>query len=85
VHQGVSFSILGVFEDGRMSADAWDRLGPKLSRAFGKNACEVAYTAGLLSSKPRLAAAIDAYARDNGVTDDLLEQISPLAKGDARA
>jgi hypothetical protein len=81
--QGTSVSILGVFKNGELDADAWEELGPKLSRAFGKSACEVAYEPAFLSSNPRLAGTIDGYTKANGITDDLLEQLGPLAKGDA--
>ncbi len=66
-----------------MSPDAWDALGPKLSPGLGKATCEVAYSNGLVSSNARLAEAIDDYVEANGVTDDLLEQVGPLAKGNA--
>jgi len=80
-HQGDSLSVLGVFKDGRMSTDAWDALGPKLSPGLGKNTCEVAYSSRLVTSNSKLAEAIDDHVQANGVTDDLLEQVSPLAKG----
>ena len=74
---------MGVFKNGQLSADAWEDLGPSLSRAFGKSACEIAYEPAFLSSNPRLAGTIDSYTKANGITDDLLEQLGPLAKGDA--
>jgi hypothetical protein len=80
---GLSVSIFGVFKDGRMSPEAWDDLGPKLSPALGAKACDVAYGSVLVRSKPTLAAAVDDYARANGVTDDLIEQFAPMANGDA--
>src|SRR5262249_1056360 len=48
--QGVSLSVFGVFRDGRMSVDAWDQLGPKLSPSFGNAMCDVAFGKRLLES-----------------------------------
>jgi hypothetical protein len=80
---GMTVSTFGVFKDGRMSPETWDDLGPRLSPALGAKVCEVAYGSALVRSKPTLAAAVDDYARANGVTDDLIEQFAPLANGDA--
>jgi hypothetical protein len=81
--RGGSVSVLGVFREGRMSPETWDDIGPRLSTAFGRGVCPVAYDAKTVSAKPDLAAAIDEYARENGVTDDLLDQLAPAASGDA--
>jgi hypothetical protein len=75
-------SILGVFRDGRMNAEAWDELGAKLSSSFGPGTCPVAYDKDLVSKNEDLANAIDDYARANGVTDGLLDKIAPAASGD---
>lgn len=76
-------SVFGIFRDGRMSPDAWDLLGPRLSAPFGKGVCETAYTDRLVSSEPALSSAVDDFARANGVTDELLDQFVPMAEGDA--
>src|SRR5207244_3335524 len=44
--------------------------------------CEVAYGDKLLTTAPGLSSAVDDYARANGVTDDLLDRLAPMAKGD---
>jgi len=78
-------SILGVFRDGRMNAETWDELGPRLSAPFGGSAnasCPIGFDKGFLSSKEDLAGAIDDVARANGVTDDLLDKLAPAANGD---
>jgi hypothetical protein len=76
-----SVSVLGLYQDGRMSPEGWAALAPYMSAALGSTACDVAYD-GLLSSDATLAGAIDDYARENGPTDDLLGQLAPAAKGD---
>ena len=94
----VTVTVLGVFKDGIMSQDAWEVLGPRLSRGFHGAACAAAYfpapaagaasttDAGAAPAHPTtdetLAHAIEDYARDNGVTDDLLAELAPMAEGD---
>ena len=73
-------SVLGVFKDGQMSAEAWESVGPKLSAPFGAT-CDTAYTS-LAASNPALSSAIDEYVRANGPGDELLEQLAPAATGD---
>ncbi len=75
-------SILGVFRDGRMNAETWDEIGPRLSLPFGNATCPVAYDKDLAIKREELANALDDYARANGVTDDLLEKLAPAASGD---
>jgi hypothetical protein len=76
-----SASILGVYKDGRMAADAWGAYAPFVARAFGSAPCEIGYEA-LASANSPLASAIDEYARAEGPSDDLLAQIAGAAKGD---
>lgn len=84
VTSGTKVSVFGIFKDGRMTPESWDAIGPRLSRPFGKStACDVAYGEKLVSTAPALSSAVDDYARANGVTDDLLDQFAPMAKGDA--
>jgi hypothetical protein len=73
-------SVLGIFEDGQMSNDAWESLGAKLSAPFSKT-CDTAY-ADLVAQNQPLSAAIDDYVRANGPGDELLEQLAPAATGD---
>ena len=75
-------SVFGIYKDGRLSAEAWDSIGPAVSASLGKPSCETAYSGALLLKSPRLAAAIDDYVRASGVTDDLLTQVAPAALGD---
>jgi hypothetical protein len=78
-----SVSVLGVYKDGRLNAEAWTELGPQLAISTGGSTCDVAYNEALLANNPSLTDAIDGYTRDNGVTDELLDQFAPSAKGDA--
>ena len=76
-----SVSVLGVYQDGRMSLGSWDVLGPYLARALGPKQCPVGYDT-LASSNQDLANAIDEFARDEGPTGNLLTQLAPAAAGD---
>jgi hypothetical protein len=76
-----SVSVLGVYRDGRMSADAWDLLAEDVSSALGAVRCDAAYDAWTRSD-PALAAAVDDVARADGPTDALLAEIAPAASGE---
>lgn len=79
-HGRHAVSVFGLFKDGRMDAEAWEVLGPKLSAPFGAT-CPAAYGAMVATDQP-LSAAIDDYVRANGPGDELLEQVAPAAAGD---
>jgi hypothetical protein len=74
-------SVLGVYQDGRMSPATWDDLGPYLVQALRSDHCAVGYDALATSGAP-LAEAIDGFAREDGPTDELLTQLAPAAEGD---
>jgi hypothetical protein len=74
-------SVLGVYQDGRMSLASWDDLAPYLLPALSAAHCDVGYDALAASGAP-LAEAIDRFARDDGPTDELLTQLAPAAEGD---
>ncbi|HTA94180.1 MAG TPA: hypothetical protein VK745_31590 [Polyangiaceae bacterium] len=74
-------SVLGVYQDGRMSLGTWADLAPHLSRALGSTACPAGYDA-LVSSNQDLANAIDEFTRDEGPNAELLKQLAPAAHGD---
>ena len=74
-------SVLGVYQDGRMSLGSWDDLAPYLVPALGSGHCDVGYDALATSGGP-LAEAIDRFAREDGPTDELLAQLAPAAQGD---
>jgi hypothetical protein len=75
-------SVFGIKRDGLMNRGGWAALGPGLSPAFNGNACEVAYGDSMFNAVPDLATAVDDYVRGNGVSDDLLAELAPAAKGD---
>lgn len=77
-----SVSILGVYKDGRMSAEGWQTLAPHIVPALGGGDCVVGYDV-LAASNQILAQAIDDYAEADGPTDDLLTQVAPAARGDS--
>jgi hypothetical protein len=79
-HAQHTLAVLGVYKDGRMSSEAWEAVGPRLSLPFGAT-CDTGY-AQLESKNQLLSGAIDDYTRANGVGDDLLEQLAPAAQGD---
>ncbi len=77
---GHTVSVLGVYKDGQMSAEAWDALRPRLEPLMGGRECEIA-AGGRLANGP-LFTAVDEYTRTNGPTEDLLAQLAPAAQGD---
>jgi hypothetical protein len=76
-------STFGVKRDGLMSRDGYAALGPNMPAPFGGQHCDVAFSEQTFGAAPELAHAIDTYVRLNGVTDALLGQLAPAAKGDA--
>ena len=77
-----SVSVFGIFRNGRMSPEAWEDWGKALSMPLSEGICPAAYDVVFTSANPELAAAIDDYTKENGVSDELLEKFAPLAKGD---
>lgn len=79
-HTPHTVSLLGVYKDGRMNSDAWEQIGPGLSARLGGK-CGPGYDT-LITSNQELSGAIDDYARENGIGDELLDQLGPAAQGD---
>ena len=77
-----SVSVFGIFRNGRMSPEAWEYFGQALSTPFSQGICKAAYDVVFADAHPELAAALDNYTKENGVSDELLEKFAPLAKGD---
>jgi hypothetical protein len=75
-------SVFGIKRDGLLTRSGWDAIGPNLSAPFNGHACDVGYGETTLETAPSLAAEVDRYVRANGVSDELLTQIAPAAKGD---
>jgi hypothetical protein len=79
---GHAVSVLGVYKDGQMSADAWETMAQTLSPSLGTADCADGYSEVVRSTNEALSSAIDDYARSNGPTDELLAQVAPAARGD---
>ncbi len=77
-----ALSVFGIFRNGRMSPEAWEDFGKALSTPFSEGICQAAYDIVFTDANPDLAAAIDDYTKENGVSDELLAKLAPLAKGD---
>jgi len=75
-------SFFGIFRNGRMSPEAWEDFGKVLSTPFSHGICKAAYDIIFTDADPQLADAIDDYAKENGVSDELLEKFAPLSQGD---
>ena len=79
-HAPHTLSLLGVYKDGRMNPDVWEQIGPGLSAPLGGK-CSAGYDT-LVTSNPELSGTIDDYARANGISDELLDQLGPAATGE---
>jgi hypothetical protein len=77
-----TISFLGLFKDGRVNAEAWDPVNEAIDRHLHGYPCAPLYSNDLTAKNPDLAAAIDDFTRANGVGDELLDKLAPMAKGD---
>ena len=75
-------SVFGVLHEGRMSHEAWEKIGPRLSATLGQRACEAGYGDRLSASLPDLHAAVEESVRAEGVTEELLQRLSTSAEGE---
>lgn len=82
VRAPANVSFFGVYQDGRVNSEAWDQFGVRMSHSFVGSPCEVFYGNELTAQQPDLAGAVDSVARADGISDELLDKISPMAKGD---
>jgi hypothetical protein len=80
---GSKISVFGVFHDGQMNPRSWDYFRLLLPAPFHPDTCEIAYGDKLVNTSPAISSAVDDYVRTSGVTDELLDQFAPMAKGDA--
>jgi hypothetical protein len=78
-----SVSVFGIFKDGRMSPEAWDELGPRLSGVFHGTSCEAAVNGALRRSSPALYGAVDDASREEGITEPMLDRFAPAALGNS--
>ena len=81
--KGETVSVFGIFRNGRLSPEAWDDFGAGLSVPFSQETCQAAYTKDFVNTNPEVMSTVDDYAKENGVSDELLNQFAPLAKGDS--
>jgi hypothetical protein len=75
-------SVLGVYRDGRLSADSWGGVAEPIARSLGGRSCAAGYSESFVGANPELSRAIDDYARSYGPTEELLARIAPAATGD---
>jgi hypothetical protein len=75
-------SVFGIFRDGRISPQSWEEFGGVLSSPFGQKPCEAAYTDAFVDAQPELSAAVDDYAKENGLGDELLDRFAAQARGE---
>lgn len=76
-------SVLGVFRDGRMSPEAWENdVGADLSKPLREPLCPAGYGPSMRERQPALADAIDRGTREDGLGDELLDQVAPMAEGE---
>lgn len=78
----MSVSVLGVLHDGLLTEEGARMLGHPIFHALHQHACEIAFDGELGRSNPDLFALLDKQARDDGITDGLLEKVAGYAKGD---
>jgi len=74
-------SVFGVYSDGRWNTGAWENLAPRLT-SLGAGPCETGFGEALRTADHTLFDAIDREARANGVSDEMLAEVAPSAKGD---
>ena len=75
-------SVFAIKRDGLLNRSGWAALGPDATVPFSDEPCDVGYGDAMFAAVPEVAEAVDDYVRENGVTDELLDQIAPAAKGD---
>jgi hypothetical protein len=80
--QGAHVSVFAVYRDGRLSTEAWDELGPRLSTALGPSPCEAGFSRRLRSADKKLFDSLEREAKSNGVTDEMLVRVGASATGD---
>jgi hypothetical protein len=78
---GQRISVLGVYKNGRMDAGAWAEWQPVVAAAVPGAACAPAYGDEMEQAEPDLFAEFDDYVREHGITDEILDRLSGVAKG----
>jgi hypothetical protein len=75
-------SFVGLFKDGRVNAEAWDGVNEAIDRHLHGYPCAPLFSNDLTAKNPDFAGALDDFTRANGVGDELLDKLAPMAKGD---
>lgn len=81
VAAGRAVSVLGVYENGRMSPRYWRLVGAPVSKALGAATCEPLFYTRLAEKEPALFAKLERYAMENGIDGELLGQVAGRADG----
>ena len=81
-HTPATISFVGLFKDGRVNAEAWDGVNQAIDRHLQGYPCAPLFSNHLTAKNPDFAGALDDFTRANGVGDELLDKLAPLAKGD---
>lgn len=71
-----ALAVLGVYEDGRLSQEAWASIGPRLSRALHEPACDIFFGEKLEDGNPDFFVTFERAARDVGLIDELIDKIA---------
>ena len=53
VQPTAGLSVFGVFENGRLSPESWNDIGPTLSSRINKASCETAWTNNFITATPQ--------------------------------
>jgi hypothetical protein len=81
--RNVAVSALGVFKNGRMDTGAWEEWQPVISGAIVNGKCDPAFDARMEKGAPALFTLLDESAKDEGITDEILDRVGPSARGGA--
>lgn len=76
-------SVIGVFQEGRMSSEMWNEVDAKLAPVLGQKSCPVIWGDDLRRSNPDIFEQIDRATQSEGITEDMLDRFSDASEGDA--
>ena len=78
----MTVSVIGALEDGLVSTEAWNLIGPRMSQGLHQEACEPLYGNRLEADYPELFGSIERAVRDEGVSERWLGAVSAQALGE---
>lgn len=76
-------SVLGVFQDGRMSNEMWNEVDARLAPVLGQPSCEAIWGEAFRRAQPDLFDQLDRTSQADGVTEEMLDRFSEAAQGEA--